>query len=227
MTELLKSTVVMPECVAATISSMPFSPMAATAFMSPASTDLNGSLSFHSGCWFACFFTSSMAKTNWLYSGCSIQSVPSLSKVRDALLGLHEVGPALLGHLGDEVDDRSAWSRHRSTTERIVRGACALPRCRAPAIRPPMQGASSRCMVMQENSSSLETKRAPAMGARFALQLIARMFCYRGLDLLLHRLQIEATRLSASAGTRSPSVPVLRPSAARRRSARIHERRSH
>src|SRR5262245_29524671 len=36
----------MPEWVAATISTMPLSPIAATAFMSPASTDLKGSLIF-------------------------------------------------------------------------------------------------------------------------------------------------------------------------------------
>ena len=86
----------MPECVAATISTMPFSPMAATAFMSPASTDLNGSLVFHSGCWLACSFTSSMAKTNWLYIGCSIHSVPSLSKVATRSSGLTKSGPPSL-----------------------------------------------------------------------------------------------------------------------------------
>ena len=65
-TVLLKASVVMPEWVAATISAMSFSPKAAIASILPESTDLNGSVVFHSGCLGASAFTSSSAKTNWV-----------------------------------------------------------------------------------------------------------------------------------------------------------------
>ena len=74
------SSVVMPACVAMTISTIACSPPASAAFTSPRSSDANGSFSFHSGCWGARAFTRSSAKSNWKYIGCSAQSVPSLSK---------------------------------------------------------------------------------------------------------------------------------------------------
>ena len=63
-TVLLKSAVVMPEWVAATISSMPFSPEAASPLRSPFRIEAKGSFVFHSGCWFDVAFTRSMAKAN-------------------------------------------------------------------------------------------------------------------------------------------------------------------
>ena len=49
VTIVWNSSVVMPAWVAMTISTRPFSPAAASAFMSPSSTALNGCVSFHSG----------------------------------------------------------------------------------------------------------------------------------------------------------------------------------
>ena len=54
---------------------MPFSPAAATAFMS------FSRIPFHSGCLGASAFTRSKATKAWKYIGCSLQSVPSLSNV--------------------------------------------------------------------------------------------------------------------------------------------------
>src|SRR5262245_14448774 len=48
--------------------------------MSPARTDLYGSVSFHSGCGTASVLIRSKANSAWTYAGCSHQSVPSLSK---------------------------------------------------------------------------------------------------------------------------------------------------
>ena len=76
-----KSSVLMPEWVAAMISTMPFSPDAANASASPSSTALKGCIVFHSGCGGASTFTRSSAKASWVYIGCSTQSVPSLSIV--------------------------------------------------------------------------------------------------------------------------------------------------
>ncbi len=70
---------------------MPFSPDAASAFMSPSSTALNGCFVFHSGCFGASAFTRSMAKSNWKYAGCSAHSVPSLSNTAMRSSGAHEV----------------------------------------------------------------------------------------------------------------------------------------
>jgi hypothetical protein len=78
---LSNSSVVMPAWVAANISTMAFSPPAATAFMSPFSSEEKGSFSFHSGSCGASAFTRSTAKKAWEYIGCSAQSVPSLSNV--------------------------------------------------------------------------------------------------------------------------------------------------
>ena len=50
-------------------------------FKSPLSSEANGSLVFHSGCCGASVFTRSKAKNDCTGSGCSHQSVPSLSKV--------------------------------------------------------------------------------------------------------------------------------------------------
>ena len=60
-------------------STRPFSPAAATAFMSFSRMPLKGCWVFHSGCFGASAFTRSKAKKPWKYSGCSLQSVPSLS----------------------------------------------------------------------------------------------------------------------------------------------------
>ena len=60
--DLANSSVVMPVCVAAMISSRPFSPAAASAFMSPSRTALNGCCVFHSGCCGAIALTRSNAK---------------------------------------------------------------------------------------------------------------------------------------------------------------------
>ncbi|MFH0352589.1 MAG: hypothetical protein ACHBMF_11800 [Chromatiales bacterium] len=80
-TVLLNSSVVMPVCVAAIIAIAPFSPAAATAFISPLSSEANGSFVFHSGCCGASALTRSKRNSPWKYIGCSAQSVPSLSKV--------------------------------------------------------------------------------------------------------------------------------------------------
>ena len=74
------SSVVMPACVAMTISSIDRSPPASTRCTSFWRSDANGSFSFHSGCWGASACTRSSAKNSWKYIGCSAQSVPSLSK---------------------------------------------------------------------------------------------------------------------------------------------------
>ena len=73
------SSVVMPAWVAAMTSKSPFSPAAATAFMSFSRMPLKGCRVFHSGCFGASAFTRSKAKNPWKYIGCSLQSVPSLS----------------------------------------------------------------------------------------------------------------------------------------------------
>ena len=70
----------MPEWVTAITSPSPFSPVAATAFMSFSRMPLNGCLVFHSGCFGASAFTRSKGKNPWTYVGCSLQRVPSLSK---------------------------------------------------------------------------------------------------------------------------------------------------
>ena len=75
------SSVVMFELPAARISINEGAPPANAVFRSPARTDLNGSFSFHSGCAGASSFTRSRPKWSWKYSGCSAQSVPSLSNV--------------------------------------------------------------------------------------------------------------------------------------------------
>ena len=64
-----------------TISTMRLFAAGEAPFMSPLSSEAKGSLSFHSGCCGASAFTRSSAKTYWKCSGCSPQSVPSLSKV--------------------------------------------------------------------------------------------------------------------------------------------------
>ena len=79
VTILSNSSVVMPACVAMTISTRACSPPARAAFTSPLSTDANGSLSFHSGCCGASALIRSKMKNAWKYIGCSAQSVPSLS----------------------------------------------------------------------------------------------------------------------------------------------------
>src|SRR5262245_27833917 len=71
----------MPTWVAATISSRSFLVSLATADLSFARIALNGSLVCQSGCIGASSFTRSSANSSWVYSGCSTQSVPSLSKV--------------------------------------------------------------------------------------------------------------------------------------------------
>jgi len=55
----------MPACVAITSVSRPFSPEAASVFMSPSSAALNGCFVFHSGCFGASAFTRSSAKKSW------------------------------------------------------------------------------------------------------------------------------------------------------------------
>jgi hypothetical protein len=71
----------MPVWVAATTSKSPFSPAAATAFMSFSRMPLKGCVVFHSRCLGARAFTRSKAKNPWKYIGCSLQRVPSLSNV--------------------------------------------------------------------------------------------------------------------------------------------------
>ena len=69
----------MPAWVAMMISIRPFSPAAASVFMSPSSTAWNGWVVSHSGCSGASALTRSSAKASWVYIGCSTHSVPSLS----------------------------------------------------------------------------------------------------------------------------------------------------
>ena len=71
----------MPAWVAMTISSSASSPAASVALKSPLSSEANGSVVFHSGCCDARAFTRSSAKYTCTGTGCSHQSVPSLSKV--------------------------------------------------------------------------------------------------------------------------------------------------
>ena len=92
----LNSSVLMPECVAARISTMACSPWPSALFRSPLSREANGSLSFHSGCCGASAFTRSIANRNWKYSGCSAHSVPSLSKTAMRSSGLTKSGPPSL-----------------------------------------------------------------------------------------------------------------------------------
>jgi hypothetical protein len=65
VTVFVNSSVVMPVCVASSSGIMPFSPDAASAFMSPSRTALNGYVVFHSGCFGARAFTRASAKANW------------------------------------------------------------------------------------------------------------------------------------------------------------------
>src|SRR5512132_4738541 len=89
----------MPEWVAVMISRIPFSPDAASAFTFPSSTAWNGCLVLHSGCSGTSAFTLSNAKTNWIYVGCSGQSVPSLSKAAIRFAGGTKSGvPSLVTH---------------------------------------------------------------------------------------------------------------------------------
>ena len=71
----------MPACVTAMSCISPFSPDAASALKSPSSTALNGCLVFQSGFFGASALTRSRMKASCTYIGCSIHSVPSLSKV--------------------------------------------------------------------------------------------------------------------------------------------------
>src|SRR5262249_9065495 len=64
-TVFVNSSVAMPVCVASRSSTIPFWPDAATAFMSPSSTALNGCLLFHSGCFGASARTRSRANASW------------------------------------------------------------------------------------------------------------------------------------------------------------------
>ena len=75
------SSAVMPACVAATNATRPFSPAAATAFMSPSSSALNGSLSSTPDASAPAPSRGRWRTATWKYIGCSHQSVPSLSKV--------------------------------------------------------------------------------------------------------------------------------------------------
>ncbi len=75
----VKSAVVMPPWVAATISSMPRWPLLANAARSPSSTALNGWRLRHSGWDGARACTRSSENCSSKYMGCSLHSVPSLS----------------------------------------------------------------------------------------------------------------------------------------------------
>jgi hypothetical protein len=90
---LANSSTVMPACVTAISSTRPFSPDAASAFMSPSSTALNGCLVFQPGFCGAIALTRSRMKANCTYIGCSIHSVPSLSKVAMRWSGGTKSGP--------------------------------------------------------------------------------------------------------------------------------------
>jgi hypothetical protein len=59
---------------------------------SPASTDLNGSFCFHSGWLGAISARRARANVAWPYKGCSVQSVPSWSKV-----AMRSAGPTYMG----------------------------------------------------------------------------------------------------------------------------------
>ena len=71
----------MPAWEAIINSTIPFSPDAANSLRSLSNTALKGCLFFHSGCRGANAFIRSSAKASWVYMGCSVHSVPSLSKV--------------------------------------------------------------------------------------------------------------------------------------------------
>src|SRR5580658_4742121 len=75
------SSVPIPECVTATISIQSFSVNLLIASRSPVITDLNGSVDFHSGCSGASLPRRYSANMAWVYNGCSVQRVPSWSKV--------------------------------------------------------------------------------------------------------------------------------------------------
>jgi hypothetical protein len=87
------SSVLMPACVAMMSSAMPFSPEATSDFRSPANTAENGACDFHSGFCGARAFTRSRANASWVYMGCSIQSVPSLSNTAIRSASGTKLGP--------------------------------------------------------------------------------------------------------------------------------------
>ncbi len=165
LTVLSKSTVVMPECVAATISTMPFSPMAATAFMSPARTDLNGSLVFHSGCWFDLRLHLVDGKRELVVDRLLDPQRAVIVEGGDALGRRHIVGSSLFRHPRDEVDDRLLDRRRRSTT---AAGSSAARTCDRNAKRNHSKRLARRVIqyiIMTGDSQCLgNIKRAPGNG---------------------------------------------------------------
>src|SRR5271156_673507 len=77
----------MPACVTATICNQSDSVNLLMASRSFSSTALNGCVSFHSGCCGASLPKRSSANMAWVYNGCSVQSVPSWSKVATRSFG--------------------------------------------------------------------------------------------------------------------------------------------
>ena len=101
------SAVVMPACVTAMISTNPFSPEAASAFMSPSSTAANGCLVFHSGC-IGASDLHAVEREGQLHIHRLLDPERAvIVEGRDALLDRHEVRPALRRDACDEIEDRS------------------------------------------------------------------------------------------------------------------------
>src|SRR5271163_3704354 len=82
----------MPACVTATISIQSFSLNLDIASRSAVSADLNGSVSFHSGCCGAIVPKRCKANIAWVYNGCSVQRVPSWSNVAMRSFGSTNLG---------------------------------------------------------------------------------------------------------------------------------------
>src|SRR5262245_8345069 len=167
----------MPACVAMTILAMAGSPPMSTSFTSPFSSEANGSWVCHSGCCGASTFTRSRAKRNWKYIGCSLQSVPSLSKtaMRSAT-GTKSPPPSLVTRLtksmmadfaGPSFQDSSESAQaNRTATD------CSKPRPRTAAranARQRRGNRASRC-VKRRSPPPLSRYEKNAANAAFRAQ---------------------------------------------------------
>ena len=100
------SSVVFPACVAATNSIRPFSPLAATAFVSCSRTPLKGCVVFHSGCVGASSFDAIQRERELEVERLLGPERAVVVEGRDAFRRRNEVCAAVLRHLRDKVEDR-------------------------------------------------------------------------------------------------------------------------
>ena len=202
----------MPAWVAMTISTRPRSPASASVFRSPSSTALNGCLSFHSGCSGAIALTRSSAKASWMYIGCSVHSVPSLSKMA-MRSGPARNRRALARDGGDEIEDRLLRRAVVPRWQRIRWPARARSRWRRPTIEPARAGGSV--------SAQLTYRSPPARRPIGRVAQLSRMHAHAHVAMarvatgdarqvaatILHLAAAHTRRLSESRTIRHPAAP--------------------